>query len=204
MHLCNFVFSGCFENRYYLHLSFQGKYLFVNEEWKKVLGYTDIDLEKITMMDVVRKDHLQYCMSVFKEVMNGLSINDVETVFVTKAGREIVVSGNACPVFKDDKFVSTVAFFVDITERKKNEEKLKENSQRIELMVEKLRVVGSLTRHDVRNKLSTVTGYAYLLKKKHADQATLWRGLARWSNLLKKQSRFLSSRKCMSNLVQKN
>ena len=36
----------------------QGKYIFVNEEWKKVLGYTDTDLEKITMMDVVRKDHL--------------------------------------------------------------------------------------------------------------------------------------------------
>ena len=144
-----------------------------------MLGYTDINLEKITMMDVVRKDHLQYCMSVFKEVMNGLSINDVETVFVTKAGREIVVSGNACPVFKDDKFVSTVAFFVDITERKKNEEKLKENNQRIEFMVEKLRVVGSLTRHDVRNKLSTITGYAYLLKKKHADEVDVVEGLSK-------------------------
>jgi PAS domain S-box-containing protein len=157
----------------------EGKYLFVNEEWKKVLGYTDIDLEKITMMDVVRKDHLPYCMSIFKEVMDGLSIHDVETVFVAKDGREIVVSGNACPIFKDDKFVSTVAFFVDITERKKNEEKLKENSQRIELMVEKLRVVGSLTRHDVRNKLSTVTGYAYLLKKKHADEADIVEGLGK-------------------------
>jgi PAS domain S-box-containing protein len=163
----------------------EGKYLFVNDEWKKVLGYTDVDLEKITMMDVVRKDHLPYCMSVFKEVMEGLSIHDVETVFVAKDGREIVVSGNACPIFKGDKFVSTVAFFVDITERKKNEEKLKENSQRIELMVEKLRVVGSLTRHDVRNKLSTVTGYAYLLKKKHADEADIVEGLSKMEQSVK-------------------
>ena len=163
----------------------EGKYIFVNDEWKKVLGYTDVDIEKITMMDVVRKDHLPYCMSVFKEVMEGLSIHDVETVFVTKDGREIVVSGNACPIFKDDKFVSTVAFFVDITERKKNEEKLKENNQRIELMVEKLRVVGSLTRHDVRNKLSTVTGYAYLLKKKHADDADVVEGLSKMEQSVK-------------------
>jgi PAS domain S-box-containing protein len=163
----------------------EGKYIFVNEEWKKVLGYSDIDLKKITMMDVVRKDHLQYCMSIFKQVMDGSCVRNVETAFVTKDGREIVVSGNACPIFKDDKFVSTVAFFVDITERKKNEEKLKENSQRIELMVEKLRVVGSLTRHDVRNKLSTVTGYAYLLKKKHADEADIVEGLSKMEQSVK-------------------
>jgi PAS domain S-box-containing protein len=155
----------------------EGKYLFVNEEWKKVLGYTEKDMAKITIMDVVRKDHLPYCMDVFKQVMAGLSIHDVETVFVTKDGRELTVSGNACPIFKDGKFVSTVAFFEDVTERKKNEEKIKENNRRIELMNEKLRVVGSLTRHDVRNKLSTITGYSYILKKKHPDQADVVDGL---------------------------
>jgi PAS domain S-box-containing protein len=157
----------------------EGKYVFANEEWKRVLGYTDIDLEKLTMMDVVRKDHLQYCMGVFRQVMNGVSIHEVETVFVAKDGKELVVSGNACPIFKDGKFVSTVAFFVDITERKKNEEKLRESSRRIELMNEKLRVVGGLTRHDVRNKLSAVTGYAYILKKKHSDQADVVEGLSK-------------------------
>jgi PAS domain S-box-containing protein len=177
-----------------------GKYLFVNEEWKNVLGYTDVDLEKITMMDVIRKDHLQYCMSVFKKIMDGLSIHDVETVFVAKDGQEIVVSGNACPVFKDGKFISTVAFFVDITERKKNEEKLKENSKRIELMVEKLRVVGSLTRHDVRNKLSTVTGYAYLLKKKHADQADIIEGLSKMEQSVKETIRIFDFAKMYEQL----
>ncbi len=46
-------------------------------------------------------------------------------------------------------------------------------------MNEKLRVVGSLTRHDVRNKLSAANGYAYLLKKKHADQADIAEGLSK-------------------------
>jgi hypothetical protein len=46
-------------------------------------------------------------------------------------------------------------------------------------MNEKLGVVGSLTRHDVRNKLSTVTGYAYLLKKKHMDEADIVDGLSK-------------------------
>jgi PAS domain S-box-containing protein len=147
-----------------------GKFVFVNEEWKKVLGYTDQDLEEITIMNVIQKDHLEHCMRIFNQVMNGACIHDVETAFVTKNGKEIFVSGNACPIFKDKKIVSTVAFFVDITQRKKNEDKIQEDNRRIELMVEKLRVVGGLTRHDVRNKLAAVTGYSYLLKKKFAGQ----------------------------------
>jgi PAS domain S-box-containing protein len=167
----------------------EGKYIFVNEEWKNVLGYTLRDLECISMMNVVRQDQLQHCLRVFKQVMGGKSIHDVETVFVAKDGREIVVSGNACPIFKDGKFVSTVAFFVDITARKKNEEKIKESNRRIELMVEKLRVVGSLSRHDVRNKLSTVTGYAYLLKKKHSDQVDVVEGLSKMEQAVKESIR---------------
>ncbi len=46
-------------------------------------------------------------------------------------------------------------------------------------MNEKLRMVGGLTRHDVRNKLSTITGYAYLIKKKHSDQADIIEGLSK-------------------------
>ena len=49
--------------------------------------------------------------------------------------------------------------------------------EKIQVLNEKLRVVGGLTRHDVRNKLSAVTGYAYILKKKHADQADVVDGL---------------------------
>ena len=156
-----------------------GRYSFVNEEWKKVLGYSEADLKNITIMNVVQKDHLQYCMRVFKEVMYGTCVREVETIFVAKDGNEIVVSGNACPIFKDGKFVSTVAFFVDITNRKKNEAQLKENSRRIEMMNEKLRVVGGLTRHDVRNKLSAVTGYSYILKKKHSDLIDVVEGLSK-------------------------
>lgn len=53
------------------------------------------------------------------------------------------------------------------------EEKLKENSEKIKTINEKLRVMSSLTRHDVRNKLTTVTGCVYLLRKKHAEQADI-------------------------------
>jgi signal transduction histidine kinase len=40
-------------------------------------------------------------------------------------------------------------------------------------MNEKLQVVGQLTRHDVRNKLSTITGNVYLLKKQLASNSEI-------------------------------
>ena len=161
----------------------EGRYSFVNEEWKRVLGYTVEDLKNVTIMDVVQKDHIQYCMSVFKEVMNGACVREVETIFVAKDGNEIVVSGNACPIFKDGKFVSTVAFFVDITNRKKNEAQLKENSRRIEMMNEKLRVVGGLT------GMMSVTSFQQLRvthifsKRNIATCQMLLMDLAGWSRL---------------------
>lgn len=67
----------------------------------------------------------------------------------------------------------------EITERKNAELELNRTMQKLVAVNEKLGVVGGLTRHDVRNKLSTVTGYAYLLKKKHADQADIVDGLGK-------------------------
>jgi len=67
-------------------------------------------------------------------------------------------------------------YALDITELKNaqeklkdTEERLKEMNKRLEVTNEKLHVVGGLTRHDVRNKLSAVTGNAYLLKRKLAE-----------------------------------
>lgn len=77
-----------------------------------------------------------------------------------------------------------VGVFRDITEQKRGAadlsfalESLASKMDRIQTLNEKLRVVGGLTRHDVRNKLSVVTGNCYLMKKKHADQADIVDGV---------------------------
>jgi signal transduction histidine kinase len=53
-----------------------------------------------------------------------------------------------------------------IIERKKARRILISDAKKINDLNEKLRVVGSLTRHDVRNKLSSLNSHVYLLKKK--------------------------------------
>jgi PAS domain S-box-containing protein len=74
---------------------------------------------------------------------------------------------------KDGNVVAALELTVNITEKKEAEKKLKENSDKIDLMNEKLRVVGSLTRHDVGNKLMAAKSNVYLLKKKLGGNAEL-------------------------------
>jgi PAS domain S-box-containing protein len=49
----------------------------------------------------------------------------------------------------------------------------KKDHQRLSLVNEKMRVTGTLVRHDVRNKLSIIKSNAYLIKKKFGDQPGL-------------------------------
>ena len=74
---------------------------------------------------------------------------------------------------KDGTVVAALELTVNITAKKEAESKLKENSDKIDLMNEKLRVLGSLTRHDVGNKLMAAKSNVYLLKKKLGENVEL-------------------------------
>ena len=87
-----------------------------------------------------------------------------DTIRRKKDGSLVPVFVSAAPITVEGRFLGYVAVYKDISELKNTEKKL-------EIMNEKLRVTGGLTRHDVRNKLSAVTGNVYLLKKQLAHSS---------------------------------
>jgi PAS domain S-box-containing protein len=85
-------------------------------------------------------------------------------------------STKVVPIKYNGKVSSAILISSNITDRKKaeeelrnSEERLKETNKKLEVTNEKLHVVGSLTRHDVRNKLTAVTGNTYLLRQRLAE-----------------------------------
>jgi PAS domain S-box-containing protein len=88
--------------------------------------------------------------------MMGIRLSPYEVEIITKDGRKLPFEINAAKIEYKGKPADLVVFH-DISERKKLEEKL--------------RVVGGLTRHDVRNKLAAITVNAYLLKKQLAGNS---------------------------------
>ncbi|HTY75755.1 MAG TPA: PAS domain S-box protein [Candidatus Nanoarchaeia archaeon] len=132
----------------------EGKYEYVNEAACKMLGYTRQELTAMTI------PQLQFEENIPDELRKVAEVNRTgrffgESILKAKNGKglHVILNGAKLPNGK------LIAFCENITERKKAEEKLA-------AVNEKLRVVGKLTRHDVRNKLLTINSNVYLLKRK--------------------------------------
>jgi len=114
---------------------------------------------------VPREQHDTMRSSLKKTFETGVPFNYVVSSNIPKIGT-IWFRTKVVPVKDDEKTVSAILISTDITELKNTEERLKETNMKLVVTNEKLHVVGGLTRHDVRNKLSAVTGNAYLLRQK--------------------------------------
>jgi PAS domain S-box-containing protein len=151
--------------------------VYVNPRMAELLGYAESEMIGKNIAAFLDNPDTDFA----KQNLEGCKLghqDQCEFMFIRKDGARINVSISASSI-KDDEGISigTLALVADITKRKKIEVELKSSHDKMETMNEKLRVVGGLTRHDVRNKLSAITGYSYLLKKRHADQADVVEGL---------------------------
>jgi len=152
-----------------------GKIIYFNEAAYKTRGFTRTEFQALSIQDLEVPNNPRFFGEKIKNLFEKGEAT-FETVNLRKDKKVLPVEIHA-RVFESDGRKLILSIARDISERKKDEEKLKESSRKIEMMNEKLHVVGSLTRHDVRNKLSTITGYSYILKKRHADQTDIVEGL---------------------------
>ena len=151
--------------------------------WTKeeVLGHDVVDLS----IEVSSAEEAEF---ISKKLIAGESWS-TELLAKRKDGSSIAVIVSRTPLFdQEGVYVGATVVATDITEEKQTQrdlllalESLSSSLDKIEELNEKLKVVGSLTRHDVRNKLSAVTGYSYILKKKHFYLADVVEGLDKMS-----------------------
>jgi len=135
----------------YLDMDF--KVLDVNPRFCGLFGYSADEVKGKHINElVVPDDRLEEARELDKAASRGFASHD--TVRKRKDGSLLPISISATPVSLEGKLLGYVGTYKDITERKNLEEKL--------------RVVGSLTRHDVHNKLSVIAGNAYLLRERVA------------------------------------
>ena len=129
----------------------------INPSFTELFGYTreeakSKDLDSL----IVPTDKKDEAEELSERAIEGNVHQD--TVRKTKNGSLVPVSVSAAPITEKGVLTSYIAVYKDISHLKKAEEALT-------TMNEKLRVIGGLTRHDARNRLSLVTTNAYLAKE---------------------------------------
>ncbi|MDY6965432.1 MAG: PAS domain S-box protein [Halobacteriota archaeon] len=101
-----------------------GRLIYVNRSWRETLGYTEEEVEGLSLSDIIHPESLNHCMKTFKRVMAGGKVDHVEAKFITKDGKTIIVDGSENCQIKDGKAVATRGIFRDITERKRVDDEL--------------------------------------------------------------------------------
>ncbi|MCG7852177.1 MAG: PAS domain S-box protein [Methanosarcinaceae archaeon] len=114
-----------------------GKILLVNNKWLETLEYSEEEVKDLRVTDILRKDQIAPVMKLFQGIAKGESINNFETIFVTKNGKEIYVEGNGNGIFEDGKFIAGIGIFRDISKRKYVEETLRSSEERLKILFEK-------------------------------------------------------------------
>jgi len=96
----------------------EGKFVDVNPAWLETLEYSKEELPGLTLINILREDQVQHCVELFNKVCQGENIKDIETVFISKTGKEIFVKGNTAGYFRNGIFIATVGIFRDISKMK--------------------------------------------------------------------------------------
>jgi len=145
------------------HVDSKFEVLDVNPRFTELFGYTKEEARGRTLDSLIVPDgKIEEAKELNKKAVKGYVYHD--TMRKTKNGALVPISVSAAPIVVQGMITGYVAVYKDIAHLKKTEEALT-------VMNEKLRVVGGLTRHDARNKLSLVTTNAYLAKRRLAENS---------------------------------
>lgn len=101
-----------------------GSIVYVNPAWKETLGYSDEEISSLNIFQIIHPDQHEHCHKILKQLITIGQSSSLETVFVTKDGKEIQVEGNVSCKMQHGMPISCMGFFRDITKRKKLADKL--------------------------------------------------------------------------------
>jgi PAS domain S-box-containing protein len=135
-----------------------GSFEFVNRAWEQKLGFRFDELSDETIWSIIHPDEMQHCSVLFMRAMQGETLENVRTTFLSKDGRAIPVEGSVTSRFVDGQIIATHAFFRDITEQLRAQE-LEERNARLEReqhnrYLEKMAALGKLSAglsHELNN-----------------------------------------------------
>jgi PAS domain S-box-containing protein len=140
-----------------------------NDAAEKVYGRSRAEMMgKDIVTDFILKTFPPNEIGMLARLRNGESVT-LDTVVKRSDDDCLPVIMTISPLLNEKGgFEGAIAVATDISQQKWMQQVLEESIDTVSALNEKLRVVDSLTRHDIRNKLTALNGRLYILKKRLA------------------------------------
>lgn len=104
-----------------LLISLDGKFIFVNRAWYEILGYELEEIASKNISDILYPPVKEATFQQLEKVKSGIPAPDFETVFLSKEGKQIYLSGSVNCRFDNDKPTAFRCILHDFTAKARAE-----------------------------------------------------------------------------------
>ncbi|WP_165904766.1 PAS domain S-box protein [Sulfurisoma sediminicola] len=113
-----------------------GRFLYTNRTWREVMGYSELELQSLTLLDVLHPDSTLCCQDRFRRLLQGENLSCITFKFLTKSGETIYLVGDCGSLIKDGGAISTRGIFKNVTDTVKAQEALRITEARYQALYE--------------------------------------------------------------------
>ncbi len=124
-------------------------FTFYNEAARKIFGYNDKEMNTMNFEKLVSPDDFNRLKVETDNRLKGQS-SKYEIEIIRKDGEKRLISVTASPLFDHDDYTGSIGIFVDITEIRQAEEKIKSQLREKEVMLQEIY-------HRVKNNLQIIS-----------------------------------------------
>ncbi|HSH75735.1 MAG TPA: PAS domain S-box protein, partial [Longimicrobiales bacterium] len=114
----------------------EGRILYVNSSWKRVLGYGDDDLRRLSLFEIAHPSHREALKREVERLLGGGRPRRFDVDYVASDGRVVMLSGSMQALQSAGRTVATQSILRDVTEQRLAERKLDESQRNLEALVE--------------------------------------------------------------------
>ncbi|GAA6622396.1 adenylate/guanylate cyclase domain-containing protein [Scytonema sp. NUACC26] len=112
-----------------------GQFEYVNRAWLKTLGYSELEVNELSLFDIIHPDFREKYRHILYQMMSGNKIDQVTIALISKDGQKIFVQGSInCKFFKGKPVVMR-GIFQNVTQRVALEEAQRQQQEQTERLL---------------------------------------------------------------------
>jgi PAS domain S-box-containing protein len=139
------------------------RFVYLNKQLAAWYGKTEDGLTGKSLRDLLPEEEFLLASPYYERALLGQEVS-FEHPTRDREGRDRILVVRLVPHIRGEMVVGFFAALNDITERKRDLEALRQANK-------KLNMLSGITRHDIKNQLMTLNGFAALLRKQIPDPA---------------------------------